>query len=223
MTSPDELTRWRDVQRANLLAQRTSLSTDQHRSWNDTITALLLQGFPLMRGSILGFYWPFKGEFDPRFAIYSLRQAGARVALPVVLQKNAPLEYREWWPGVASSKGVFDLPIPHGTEVLQPQVVLIPPVGFDAQGHRLGYGGGYFDRTLAAMSPQPLKIAVGFELSRMATIQPQWHDVAMDFVVTEAGIHRVGENGLERVIGPLLAADLAHPRTPQNPDAAAIR
>ena len=184
----------RDVTSAS---PRRGTSVNGRAAWI-AVTALLLRGFPLLHEATVGFYWPFKGEFDPRFVIHRLRQQGARVALPVVLQKNAPLEFREWWPGVAMARGVFDLPIPHGTEVLQPGALLIPPVGFDAQGYRLGYGGGYFDRTLAAMSsPQPLKIALGFELSRIATIRPQPHDIAMDFVVTELGIYQAGENGLQ--------------------------
>ena len=167
--------------------------------------------------SVVSFYWPFKGEFDPRFAIHRLRQAGVRAALPVVLKKDTALEFREWWPGVATRKGVFGLPIPDGTDLLQPDVLLIPPLGFDAQGYRLGYGGGYFDRTLAAMPHQPLKIALAFELSAITTIRPQPHDIAMDFIVTEAGIHRVSPNGLE-AISPLssvaeLAGKLASRRT----------
>jgi hypothetical protein len=69
-------------------------------------------------------------------------------------------------------------------------------VGFGSQGYRLGYGGGYFDRTLAEMTPQPLKIGVAFEVSRMPTIHPQPHDVPMDFIVTERGIHHVTKTGL---------------------------
>lgn len=195
-TLPEETTRWRREQRAALLAQRMAVPADQRRRWGKAITNLLLGRFPVLKQSVVGFYWPFKGEFDPRFAIHELRAAGARVALPVVLQKNAPLEFRAWWPGVATSMGVFDLPVPDGTDVLRPTALLIPPVGFDTLGYRLGYGGGYFDRTLAVMQPAPLKIAVGFELSRIATIRPQPHDIAMDFVVTEAGVYRATAHGL---------------------------
>jgi hypothetical protein len=90
-----------------------------------------------------------------------------------------------------------------------PQALLIPPVGFDSQGYRLGYGGGYFDRTLAAMIPQPLKIGLAFELSRIPTIHPQPHDVPMDFIVTEVGIHCVNERGLERIDHACQASELA--------------
>lgn len=199
MSMPDRIQQWRKEQRAELLARRAGVAADQRRAWNDAITVSLLHGFPMLQSSVVGFYWPFKGEFDPRFAIYRLRQAGARAALPVVLHKGTPLQFREWWPGVSTTKGVFDLPIPEGTEVLTPQALLIPPIGFDLHGYRLGYGGGYFDRTLAGMTPQPLKIGVAFELSRIATINPQPHDIPMDFIVTETGIHFVGGAGLELI------------------------
>ncbi len=123
-----------------------AVTAERHREWNDAITAALLDGFPLLQEAVIGFYWPFKGEFDPRFAIHGFRSSGARAELPVVTQKNAPLQFREWWPGVGTTKGVFDLPVPEGTGTLKPQALLIPPIGFDAGGYRLGYGGGYFDR-----------------------------------------------------------------------------
>ena len=79
-------------------------------------------------------------------------------------------------------------PVPR-TPTVVPDAVLMPPVGFDGAGYRLGYGGGYFDRTLASLSPRPLAIGVARELSRMETIRPQSWDVPMDFVITEEGIH----------------------------------
>ena len=86
------------------------------------------------------------------------------------------------------AKGVYDLPVPDGTSLLTPDALLIPALGVGPQGDRLGYGGGYFDRTLAALHPKPLAVGLAFELSRIATIEPQPHDVLMDFIVTEAGI-----------------------------------
>lgn len=199
MPLPPELASWRTAQREWLRARRAATTAEQRRAWSAAITASLLQGFVPLAIPALSFYWPFAGEFDPRFAVRQWRLRGARVALPVVLQKGAPMEFRQWWPGVPTRAGVFGLPVPQGTERLAPDAALIPPLGFDAQGYRLGYGGGYFDRTLAALSPQPLKIAVAFESARMASIRPQPHDVPMDFVVTQAGIHHVGDAGLERV------------------------
>jgi 5-formyltetrahydrofolate cyclo-ligase len=92
--------------------------------------------------------------------------------------------------------GVYDLPVPDGTSVLTPDALLIPALGVGPQGDRLGYGGGYFDRTLAALHPKPLAVGIAFELSRIATIVPQPHDVFMDFIVTEAGIEAAVAGGL---------------------------
>lgn len=203
IVAPD-LQQWRDDCRRHLLAARCAVPVLQRRQWNRAVTQRLQDAFPLsdvMSGMVIGAYWPFRGEFDPRFLLRQWRKGGGRVTLPVVAGKHAPLQFREWWPGAPMVKGSLGLSMPDGTEVLSPQVVLIPPVGFDERGYRLGYGGGYFDRTLATMHPQPLKIGVAFELSRMATIQPQPHDVPMDFIATEAGLYRVGDDGLTLLDG----------------------
>lgn len=202
MAIPEELRQWRKAQRDELLARRIAASGADRQRWNEAITRLLVDSFALLQHMVVSFYWPFKGELDPRFAIRTLRDRGARAALPVVVRTSAPLEFREWWPGVRTRPGVFDLPVPEGTPVLDPEALLVPPIGFDSLGYRLGYGGGYFDRTLAARSPQPLKIGVAFELSRIATIRPQPHDIPMDFIVTEAGVHGVGKNSLEIITDP---------------------
>lgn len=220
MDGSDDIRQWRKARRAALLERRAAVPHEQHREWNGAITGALLAGFPLLRGMSVGFYWPMQGEFDPRFAIHEWRKGGAVAALPVVVEKKAPLQFREWWPGVATTKGVFDLPVPEGTRMVLPQALLMPPVGFDEYGYRLGYGGGYFDRTLAVMSPQPLKIGVAFELSRLATIHPQPYDIPLDFIVTEAGVYQVAPAGLERIAAldqvAALALDLLQRR---NPDA----
>lgn len=209
MNVPDDIKQWRKARRAELLARRLAVAPAQRRQWNDAITQWLLAGFPLLQWMVVGSYWPFQGEFDPRYALRRWRESGARAALPEVTQKGMPLQFRAWWPGVPMISGVFGLPVPQATALLRPQALLIPPLGFDAHGYRLGYGGGYFDRTLAALDPQPLKIGVAFELSRMETIHPQPHDVPMDFIVTEAGIHRVSETGLARIDDPRAAAEHA--------------
>jgi 5-formyltetrahydrofolate cyclo-ligase len=209
---PDEVKEWRAAQRAALLTKRQAVAPAERQQWNASITQLLTELFPILQEMIIGFYWPFKGEFDPRFAIHSLRMSGATAALPEVERKGAPLKFREWWPGVRVTKGVFDLPVPDGTAVVAPQALFIPPVGFDSKGYRLGYGGGYFDRTLAAMQPQPLKIGVAFELSRIPTIRPHPHDIPMDLIVTEAGIHCAREDGLQRAADTRGAAEFAAAR-----------
>jgi 5-formyltetrahydrofolate cyclo-ligase len=186
---------WRRQQRAHLIARRLALSAEERRTADRRVAELLAGGFPMLEGLTIGFYWPFNGEVDPRLAVHRLRNRGARTALPVVVQRRAPLEFRSWAPGTATLPGVFGLPVPQSAAVI-PDVLLMPPVGFDREGYRLGYGGGYFDRTLAVLHPQPLKIGLAREMSRMETIRPQPHDVPMDFVITEAAIHVAGREGL---------------------------
>lgn len=186
-----ELKAWRKALRAELLAKRMAVPREQRRAWNRAVTRHLLEAFPMLGGATIGFYRAMQGEFDPRLALRTWRRQGATTALAVVAEKNAPLLFREWRPGVRMGKGLFGLPVPEGTRAVLPQALLIPPLGFDAQGYRLGYGGGYFDRTLAAMQPQPLKIGVAFEVSRIPTVHPQPHDVPLDFIVTETGAHYV--------------------------------
>jgi 5,10-methenyltetrahydrofolate synthetase len=163
------------------------------------ISAHIETGFALLAGMTIGFCWPYQSEFDARFAIRHFRGRGAAAALPVVVAKSAPLQFRAWWPGAPMTKGVYEIPIPDGTALVVPDAAIVPMNGFDEQGYRLGYGGGYFDRTLAATCPRPLAIGVSFEFARLATIHPQPHDIAMDFVVTEAGMHAVAETRLTRI------------------------
>jgi 5-formyltetrahydrofolate cyclo-ligase len=187
---PAEVRVWRKAKRQRLLALRTGTAPAERRLWGRQIEArlrVLLQERP---GIILGAYWPFQAEFDPRPLIDWLIAAGSEVALPVVIDKKGPLEYRLWRPGEKLVDGVWNIPVPERRRIVVPQAVLAPLVGFDRVCYRLGYGGGYFDRTLAALTPRPLAIGVGFELSRLETIFPQSFDIPMDLIVTEASVRR---------------------------------
>jgi 5,10-methenyltetrahydrofolate synthetase len=207
--APDNIDAWRKERRRELLARREALSLEDRHAGDERVARLLAEGFPLLAGLTIGFYWPFKGEVDPRVALHRLRKLGARTALPVVVVKASPLQFREWRPDTVTAPGVFGLPVPQGTAVVSPEAVLVPPVGFDTRGYRLGYGGGYFDRTLAAATPRPLAIALAREASRMETIHPQPYDIPMDFVITEDGIHAACAEGLRRLGDRREAAALA--------------
>ena len=180
---------WRRQERLRLIAWRMGLSPGVRREWGERITAGL-QPFLAERPGVVGAYWPYRAEFDPQLLIKSLVAAGRAVALPVVIDKRGPLEYRTWRPGEKLVSGVWDIPIPEKREIVMPAMVLAPLVGFDLAFYRLGYGGGYFDRTLAALKPRPFAIGVGFALQQLATIYPQPFDMPMDLIVTEAGLQR---------------------------------
>src|SRR5437868_10967746 len=184
-----ELKAWRRAERERLLALRQGLPAADRRRWGERIDTALRALFA-ERPGIIGVYWPFRAEFDPRPLIDWATAAGRMVALPVVIDKKGPLEYRRWRPGEPLVDGVWNIPVPEKREIVTPSIVLAPLVGFDDACYRLGYGGGYFDRTLAALSPRAFAIGIGFEAQHLATIYPQPFDVPMDLIVTEAGIRK---------------------------------
>ena len=186
---PDEVKRWRRAQRERLLALRQAMPPAERHRLGERIEAAL-RDLLADRPGTLGVYWPFRGEFDPRPLVEAVVATGRLVALPVVVDKKGPLEYRAWRPGEALVDGVWNIPVPEKREIVVPAIMLAPLVGFDPACYRLGYGGGYFDRTLAALQPRPLAVGVGFEMQALATIYPQPFDVPMDLVVTETGVRR---------------------------------
>lgn len=186
----DAVKLWRRAERERLLGLRAAVPPAERQAWGRAIETTLRRLIGELADGPLGVYWPFRGEFDPRPLIDWATMAGRVVALPVVVDKKGPLEYRAWRPGEALVDGVWKIPVPEKREVVIPRAVLAPLVGFDAACYRLGYGGGYFDRTLAALEPRPSAIGVGFELSRLETIHPQPFDIPMQLIVTETGLRR---------------------------------
>ena len=184
-----EVKAWRKSERERLIALRMSLPLVERRAAGERIAASIAD-IVAGRPGVLGVYWPFRAEFDPRPLIDKVTAGGRGVALPVVIDKKGPLEYRAWAPGEALVAGVWDIPVPEKRKIVVPAMVLAPLVGFDRDCYRLGYGGGYFDRTLASLSPRPLAIGVGFAAQEIATIYPQPFDIAMDVIVTETGVRR---------------------------------
>ena len=146
-----------------------------------------------LSGLHVAFCWPFNNEPDLRPLIESwiaLGKPGFSALLPVVRAPRTPLGFRAWTPGCAMMTDSYGIPTPVEGEFIEPQALLIPANGFDSAAHRIGYGGGFFDRTLAMLGPATLSIGVGFELARLDSIHPQAHDVPLDAIVTEAGVFR---------------------------------
>ena len=188
MSAPADIKGWRRETRARLIAARMSAPPAARRAWADAIEPVLDRLIRSSAARTIGFYWPFKAEFDPRPLVTRLIADGFGAALPVVVEKNRPMVFRLWTPETEMASGIWDIPVPKNTAEVNPDLALAPVVGFDAARFRLGYGGGYFDRTLGSLEKPPTAIGIGFELGRLETIHPQSFDVPMDHIVTEAGV-----------------------------------
>jgi 5-formyltetrahydrofolate cyclo-ligase len=192
----EELKRWRAAERARLVRERESVAEAAISEWRVCIDQHLARSFPQLGQGVLAFCWPIRNEYDARHLARTLRERGALTALPVVVAPKTPLAFREWHPGVALAKGPLGIPYPLDSAQLIPDHVLLPMNGWDERGYRLGYGAGYFDRTLAALPRRPLVIGVSYEMARMPTIHPQAWDIPVDWLVTERGVYRREETGL---------------------------
>lgn len=192
----DEVKAWRRVERDRLIAAREALDAATLERLRQRIDAHLWRSFPGLAAATLAFCWPIRREYDARRLAQRLRECGAVTALPVVVAPRQPLVFREWHPGVTLASGPLGIPYPVGSDLVVPTALLVPMNGWDEAGYRLGYGGGFFDRTLASLTKKPVVIGVSYELARMKTIRPQSWDIPMDWVVTERGTYRRDPQGL---------------------------
>lgn len=200
MTDPaaaEALRSFRNALRNRLIAAREALPADLHAQLSRQIERHLGALVDALDPAVLAFCWPFRGEFDARALVAARLPGGLRACLPVVVDNGLPLEFREWTPQSEMIEDRYGIHIPARGETLQPDVILMPLNAFDAAGYRLGYGGGYFDRSLAAFAPRPRAVGIGFELARVDSIRPQAYDLPMDFIVTEAGIFGVADGRLK--------------------------
>jgi 5-formyltetrahydrofolate cyclo-ligase len=164
--------------------------------WRERIDACLERAFPGLAGRRVAFCWPIRNEYDARHFARTLRERGSLTALPVVVAPKQPLIFREWHPGVRLAEGGLGIPYPVGSPEVIPEAVLLPMNGWDPQGYRLGYGAGFFDRTLASLRERPVVIGISYEQARIATIHPQPWDIPVDYLVTERGVYRRDPEGL---------------------------
>ncbi|WP_048646559.1 5-formyltetrahydrofolate cyclo-ligase [Nitratireductor soli] len=180
-----EIRRWRKAERERILAGRLAIPAARRAQMAARIAAGLDAAIGDPRHRVVGLYWPFRGEPDLRPWLASVIDRGGSAALPVVVEKGQPLIFRAYRPGDRLERGVWNIPVPAGGAEIIPDIVIAPLVGFDARNYRLGYGGGFYDRTLAALPRKPLVIGIGYAFSRIPTIYPQPHDIPMDRIVTE--------------------------------------
>ena len=179
--------------RRDAIAAREALD-DSARALRDApLRAALAALIDELAPTVLGFCWPYRGEPDLRALVTRWLAAGTarRAALPVVDAAAGTMHFRQWTRNSEMIPDRHGILMPARGATLTPTHLLIPLNAFDARGYRLGYGAGYFDRTLATLDPAPVAIGVGYELGRVATTHPQAHDRPMHWIVTEAGIHAV--------------------------------
>ncbi len=189
MTEPSlssEAKAWRNEQRARLVALRLSYSEEARAAWAQRIMQRL-EPIAMAAEGPISVYWPFRGEPDLRLLMRRLVAAGKEVALPAVVRPRWPLEFRPWKPRCEMELGVWNIPIPKTKERAVPVLLFAPVIGFDVNGYRLGYGGGFYDRTLAALTGPRQVIGIGFDCAEIPSIGPHGHDIPMDRIVTESG------------------------------------
>ncbi|MDB5900007.1 MAG: hypothetical protein JWP41_3609 [Ramlibacter sp.] len=180
--------------RKQLIEQRLNMTDRLHRSdLLQRVMRIWLVGRP---DSIIGAYWPIKGEFDPLPALHRWKEDGElldepqmrRIALPVVDKVHQTLKFHAWFPGCPMEEDAFGIPKPKETEIVVPTLLFVPCVGYGMGGNRLGYGGGFYDRTLAQLQPRPHTVGVGFASGLLPNLEPEPHDVPLDTILNELGV-----------------------------------
>ncbi len=184
---PDE----RDSLRRKLVATRQSLPDRLERA---VALQQVLRAWLIGRSErTIGAYWPIKGEFDPLPALYRWSEGGVdgsprRIGLPVADRETKSLRFHVWYPGCETELDAYDIPKPKGTDEFVPQMLVVPCLGFGPGGVRLGYGGGFFDRTLRALVPRPVTIGVSYTHGFLPMLRSSPDDLPLDALLTEDGV-----------------------------------
>lgn len=182
------------TQRQELIEQRLNMPDRLERAdLLQRVMRIWLVGRP---DTIIGAYWPIKGEFDPLPALHRWKEDGElldqpqrrRIGLPVVDRQKNTLHFHVWYPGCPMEEDAYNIPKPKDTEIIVPTLLIVPCVGYGAGGYRLGYGGGFYDRTLAALQPKPFTLGLGFAQGFLPDLEPEPHDVPLDAVLNENGV-----------------------------------
>ena len=145
---------------------------------------------------VIGAYWPIKGEFDPLPALHRWKEDGElmdeprrrRIGLPVVDKTSKTLSFHLWYPGCPMQEDAYGIPKPKDTEALVPALLFVPCLGYGPGGYRLGYGGGFYDRTLAALAPRPFTVGLSFTHGFLEDFEPEPHDRPLDAILNENGL-----------------------------------
>ena len=199
-----------------LIEQRLNLADRQQRS--DLLHRVMRIWLVGRSDEVIGAYWPIKGEFDPLPALYRWQEdailnhdivlntapapesrtqlasesiAGRsprKIGLPVVDKVHKTLTFHAWYPGCPMEEDAYGIPKPKDTEVIVPTLLFVPCVGYGPGGYRLGYGGGFYDRTLATLQPRPVTVGLGFTHGWLPDLEPEAHDIALDALLNDNGV-----------------------------------
>ena len=213
MTSPQED---KKILRQRLLQERLNLADRIERiaRLQNVLRLWLME----RNDAVIGAYWPIKGEFDPLPALYRWQEdavlgetieagkqqnqeknAGIhlfasepngqrRIGLPVVNKEHKTLSFYSWYPGCPMEPDAYNIPKPKDTAVVVPTLLFVPCLGYAPGGYRLGYGGGFYDRTLASLQPRPFTVGLAYSNALVADFEPEPHDVPLDAILTDAGL-----------------------------------
>ena len=181
----------RDSLRKKLVAARQALPDRLERAVDlqRTLRAWLVG----RRETSIGAYWPIKGEFDPLPALFRWTEGAVEgvtrvIGLPVAHRETQSLRFHVWYPGCETEDDAYDIPKPKGTEEFLPQMLIVPCLGFGPGGVRLGYGGGFFDRTLRALTPRPVTVGVSYTHGFLPLLRSEPDDLPLDALLTEDGV-----------------------------------
>jgi 5-formyltetrahydrofolate cyclo-ligase len=192
MTS--ELNARKKALRKALIEQRASMPDRLQRA--EALQQVMRIWLLERKETVIGAYWPIKGEFDPLPALHRWKEDGElldapqrrRIGLPVMDKVHKTLTFHAWYPGCPMEEDGFGIPKPKGTELLVPTLLFVPCVGYAPGGYRLGYGGGFYDRTLAALEPKPFTVGLGYGNGFIDDFEPEPHDQALDAILNDHGV-----------------------------------
>jgi 5-formyltetrahydrofolate cyclo-ligase len=187
VTPPSTIDADKQALRARALTQRRGLDA---AGAGDALAGHVLAAYQWAAGTVIAGYWPIGDEIDLRPLLHRLHALACLIALPVTPRRGEALIFRAWTPGSELVAERFGTVRPTGPVVV-PTVLLIPLLAFDASGGRLGYGGGFYDRTLAQL-PGRLRLGCAFSAQRVDVVPMGPYDIRLDAVATETGIIRIG-------------------------------
>lgn len=175
------------VLRKQLQAERMSMSDRHQRSVH--LQEVLMVWLLTRRERTIGAFWSIKGEFDALPALYRWSESdpSRRIGLPVIDKKTRQLRFHVWYPGCPMEEDAYGIPKPKDTELIVPTLLFVPCVGYAPGGYRLGYGGGFYDRTLASLQPKPFTVGLGFTSGYVDDFEPEAHDLPLDAILNDNG------------------------------------